>query len=167
MAVNGIILLGTVFLSFVFWAWLHEMAHVGMAHLLIGLERYEVEIYLWPREQDDGSWRWAWCRWYPKREPTEREKGWASLAPRFIDIIGASLVPCFWLAPEGWRWVWVVFMGGALVDAVVGSIGKSAKSDLKRASRRLGVNPWFLRIAGFGLVLVSVLVTLLQVVFST
>jgi hypothetical protein len=86
------------------------------------------------------------------------------LAPRVLGLLALCLLPLSALFPFAWlQAVWMVWWGAGLVDMAWGSVGSTEVSDLQRASKAMRWNPWFLRILGWTLVVVSF--TIMVVVF--
>lgn len=140
---------------FLLWSFLHEMLHVVMAEHRVGVRDWSINLI---PHRYKGSWRWASCTWVPAGEVSERDRVWISLAPRIPDVGAALLFPAFSYLPE-WAWAgWFILFGAGLVDLGVGSMGRSEHSDLRRAAESLEISPWWLRLAGWAVLVLSVVV---------
>lgn len=138
------------------WNAIHELSHLAMAHLLVGVDEYELKLY--PHRYKD-SWRFASFRYRPKRLPSAEETAAILLAPRIPNIISALVLPLVALLPIfSSLWIMgVVFWIGGLLDLWVGSWGAKSYSDLQRAAHHLGIDPGVLQRAGKLLIVLSVL----------
>lgn len=137
---------------FPFWALLHEVSHLLASHWLVGLKEWDLTIV--PRYKD-GRWLFARYEWIPVKEPTKGQYFIINLAPRIPNLIAAI---AFVFTP----WPLALFWVGGLIDLGVGSWGKSVKSDLRRASVNANINPWYLRIGGFTVIGLSVLIHIMR-----
>jgi len=152
MIIVGILL---AIASYFAWSYIHEMSHILAAKKTVGITKYELKIF--PHVDPVAGWRWAACRYWMKRQPTDKEEAQISLAPRIPDSL-AVIMFIFTGFMTGWpALLWGVFWGAGLVDLIVGSLGISQHSDLQRGANKLKWNPWALRISGFSGVVVSVL----------
>lgn len=132
--------------SFFTWAYIHEKSHILMAKYLVGLEWYKIKVY--PHIDKVAGFRWAACRYLPKRNPTPTEDALISLAPRLPGIVACALAPLFvFFASFGITpaLIWLIFWGSGVVDLINGSMGISQCSDLKKAVANLKISPWLLR----------------------
>lgn len=136
------------------WTCIHELAHLVAAKLIVGADL--IEFRPWPHTGDKG-FRWGSVSWFWYREPTAKESAFVSLAPRIPNLVAALLLPVSLLLPYPWSWIVGGFLGAGLVDFLNGSVGKSEHSDLRKASVRLQVSPWLLRVIGLVAILVSLL----------
>jgi hypothetical protein len=131
-----------------------------MAKWLAGAANTKVEIFMPPKRLDDGSWRWAQCQWTATKEITDGARAAISLAPRIPDMVAVIAFPFFGLFIVWVAAFWFLLMGGGCVDFIVGSIGKSAKSDLQKAALYLNVSVWPFRFVATMFVLYDILVGL-------
>jgi hypothetical protein len=144
--------LGLALPAYFLWSLLHELSHVAGAKLVVGVMRWDIRP--WPQFQE-GRLVWGYATYTLSRTPLQKEEAMILLAPRAADLVGVvgfGLTPLFagvWLA------VWGVLFGAGLVDLVVGSLGVSPASDLRRASEALGWSPWRLRLAGVAAAVLS------------
>ena len=142
--------------TFYLWAYIHEFSHLFMVKRLVGATESKISIHMPPMRLEDGSWRWARCQWKPVREAQPLERAAISLAPRIPDTLVVIAFPFFGLFPEWVAVLWFLFMGGGAVDFIVGSIGKSEKSDLKKAVTALDVSIWPFRFGAAVLVIYDI-----------
>jgi len=140
------------------WVFLHEGSHVvGLKVSGIGLESWKIKIL--PYRSVDGSYRFAGYTYKAKRKPNAGETVLIKLAPRLMNLVAVVLFPFGMFFSGVWSIVWFVVWGCGLIDLLVGSVGYSKSSDLVVASRAMELSPWVLRIVGFVLLLVTVLIT--------
>lgn len=136
------------FAAYCLWAAVHELSHALCAKAWAGAHSFQFR--LWPHCCGSG-FRWASVRYVPTRKRTGCQRALSALAPRLPDAAAAVALP--WLADLP---LWIsVLVGAGLVDLATGSIGRSSRSDLRVASRCLGINPWWLRAGGFLIVAAS------------
>lgn len=141
--------------TFVLWAVLHEGAHLLGARMAAPISAWSMR--LWPLRAEDGSWRWAESQWTWSEIPRLEIIGWVMLAPRLTGSLAGLMLPGAATLPENWMVVaWTVVWGGGVVDLAVGSMGIDRNSDLRRAAIALSLSPWFMRIGGWLLVVISV-----------
>lgn len=152
----------TVVPSYFLWTILHEVSHFLMYASFRKILRSSFKLY--PHVVPGKGFVWASVEVEYKGVLNSTEEIAVSLAPRILGFLALCLLPLASLFPFVWLQVgWVVFWGAGLVDFVVGSIGSSEESDLKKASKELGWNPWVLRILGWSLAIISA--TILVVAF--
>jgi len=139
----------TITLFFV-WSYVHEMSHIIAAKKIVGLEWYKIK--LWPHKYN-GSIRWASVTYAFKRKATEYERAVISIAPRIPGAVALIGMYCGFFM-TGWVQIaWMMFWGAGVIDFIYGSIGYSEYSDLRKAARGFGENPWKLRLYGLSGVL--------------
>jgi hypothetical protein len=139
--------------TFLLWAYLHELLHVVMADHQVGVKFWSINVI--PHRYKTG-WRWASASMSYHRQPQGREQAWIMLAPRLVNILPALAFPFFSYMPvEVWP-SWIVVFGGGLIDLWVGSWASKPFSDLQKAAAVLEVSPWWLRAAGWLVLLASV-----------
>lgn len=155
--VAGILALPVAFFG---WSAIHEMAHYLAARSFRKVTEPKFRIY--PHVDDPGGFRWASVTMYLEDPPlTPRESSWVSAAPRIPDAVAVLLTPfaAFWDPP--WAVVlWAILFGAGIVDLLVGSTGVSEFSDLRRWAASSGINPWILRLTGWGFGLTSATFTI-------
>lgn len=138
--------------AYFLWSVLHELSHIYAAKRLVGVTNWRIRP--WPQVRD-GTLLWGSAEYVLSRAASPREEAGILLAPRGLDLVGAIgfiMTPMF----QGpWFSVWGVLFGAGLLDLALGSLGISDISDLKRSSRALGWSPWYLRVAGFSVILLS------------
>ncbi|MHA1665942.1 MAG: hypothetical protein ACTSW7_01040 [Candidatus Thorarchaeota archaeon] len=133
------------------------MSHVYMAHKLIGITYWEINLIpKLPQEANSFRIQFASCFYTPGKLPTKKQQAAISIAPRIPDILGAIALPFTCYTSEPFSYFLMIFFGSALIDLFVGSLGMSKKSDLRKASNKLGLSPWWLRIFGFLTILCSI-----------
>lgn len=135
---------------FFLWSFIHELAHFRM------LKRFQPEATakyrIYPHVHERLGFVFASVTWENLQRPLEgSNRAWVSIAPRIPDTIGACLaLGCAWTL-SGWpAYVLTFLFGGSLLDMGYGSIGYNETSDLRRAAKGWGINPWVLRLAGWG-----------------
>jgi len=149
--------------SFVLWNLIHETSHALFAQRLAGAV---TRIKPWPhRVPPNGSWVFA-ATYYDsidkKLLALPRRRFWISLAPRIPDAVACLLVPVGLFLDGPWQAAWFVLLGAGAVDNIVGIIGASENSDLKKAANAYGWNPWLLRlVTAIPLILLAAALTLL------
>lgn len=132
--------------SFFLWAWIHEMAHVLAAKVTVGVEWYKINLL--PEKRGDTLY-WAYVQYKFHRPPEKGEEIFIHLAPRLFDLVAVICLPLIALLslPLFWKFAFSIILFGGIIDAIVGSIGKSTNSDLRRAcSSSFGL--WSMRVAG-------------------
>jgi hypothetical protein len=146
--------------TFYLWAYIHEFSHLWMAKRLVGATETKISIHMPPMRLEDGSWRWARYQWKPDREVKPLERAAISLAPRIPNIVGVVAFPFFGLFNEWVAAFWFLLMGGGAVDFIVGSLGISERSDLKRAVKALDVSIWPFRFGAAVLIIYDIVLGL-------
>jgi len=157
------IAVGLALPAYFLWLLLHEASHLVAVHLSVGLSSWH--IYLWPAKID-GHWVFGYSTWECKQPTSPEQKGMICLAPRAVDLVGAvgfGLTPLF--SGVGFI-VWGVLFGAGVVDLIVGSLGISPISDLRKASEVFAWSPWRLRLAGIGTAGLSVGAVVAQMVLG-
>jgi hypothetical protein len=140
--------------AYFIWTALHELAHYLMASRF--RETSNVKFKLYPHKDPGQDFVWASVEYTLTSALSPIETTAVMLAPRILGFVALCLLPLSALFPFMWlQAVWMVFWGAGLVDMAWGSIGYTATSDLQRAAKSMRWNPWFLRILGWSLVLVS------------
>ena len=95
------------------------------------------------------------------KEPTDEDKAWISIAPRFPGVLAAFMFVLTGFT-SGWlALIWAIFWGAGLVDMFVGSLGISQYSDLQKAAKGFGRVPLMFRLVGAATIVISVLATAL------
>ena len=74
-----------------------------------------------------------------------------------MNLIAVISFVFFSLFPIPWNYIWLIFWGAGLIDLLVGSLGISPYSDLRRAAESLNINPYILRVIGFALITLSII----------
>jgi hypothetical protein len=126
------------------WIAIHEYSHlIGLKLQPVKILRYA--IFPYPHKYKD---KFYWGRFHRMTDrPLElHEQRVVSFAPRIPDLAGMLILWVFLLlTPVAlWSVLIVVFLGGAVVDMITGSIGVSPNSDLRRYA---GSKTWIFRIA--------------------
>lgn len=154
-----ILILFTIFTYFI-WNTIHEASHLIAAHLQFRIKTWTINLI--PSLYKE-TIRWASCTFSPSRKPTNKEELIVDLAPRVPDLLAAIMFPlAFLFTPFTFLWfLWVIFWGAGLIDFLIGSIGTTSHSDLQRASRRLKINPIFIRLIGFNTIFLSIITFIL------
>lgn len=142
------------FPAYLLWSAIHELSHVGMVATTAGVKSWSIRLL---PHRIDGRFYWASARWETKRDPTPTEKAYIYLAPRIGGLAAVIMFPFFGAIPDPLvSGLWFAVLGGGIVDLIIGSIGYSEFSDLRRAADAWETSPWALRIPGMGIALVSV-----------
>lgn len=139
---------------FFLWAFIHEMAHVLTAMWLVGVKTWK--IHLLPQRNEYG-FTFAHCKWTWESPPTNLESGLISIAPRVPNIIACFAFMFFSFFSFPFNYLWFLIWGSGLIDMIWGSWGISETSDLRKASKYLGISPWTFRILGFSCIFISVI----------
>jgi len=147
-------------LCYVLWAAIHELSHVLMARLLVGISYWEINLIPKLKEAKHFRIQFASCFYIPLKRVNEKQQAAISLAPRIPDVLGAIALPFVSLMPAPTSYFMMVFCGSALVDLFVGSLGMSEKSDLRKAARNIDLSPWTLRLMGACVIIGTVFLTL-------
>lgn len=140
------------------WTALHELSHVALAKIFLNVVK--VNYWLYPH-YDNNNFYFARVQYFHdlSKDTTRLQESFIYLAPRVMNLIAAiSLVFFSWL-PTPWNYVWFIFWGAGLVDFIVGSLGISPYSDLRRAADALQINPYILRIGGFAIIALSIVLS--------
>jgi len=156
--VIGLIILGAfcAAISYVAWTYFHEISHVIAASKTAGITKYSINVFptFSPRLL------FGYCDYDLKRKLTAREQVIVSLAPRIPDAVAVLAFPVVGylgnVVDPAFAIMYGVFWGAGIVDLMVGSMGMSPHSDLRKAATDGNINPWKLRLAGWGAVLLSV-----------
>lgn len=138
-----------IFAILTYWAWIliHEFSHLFMAKKFLHVKEWTIIPY---PHIDKGTFFFARMIWvHTKKNISQKKRAAISLAPRIPNLFAALLLNLAWFLPKQIQWFWIIFCIGGLIDLAYGSIGKSERSDLKKASKALQINPWILRISGF------------------
>jgi len=151
--------------SYFLWTCLHELSHYFVLKMLRPITGAVFQLY--PHKDASGTFVWASVTAaYAGDFLSPKEEALRLLAPRFLDALAVVLLPLAGLLVLPWlQGVWMVFWGAGIVDLIVGSIGSTEISDLQRASKVLGWNPWILRVLGWTVAVLSVVVMILVFVF--
>lgn len=146
-------------LAYLLWAFVHEYSHVWTADRLVGVVHYTIDLR--PRRVN-GGFQWAHTRYYMIRPPKKWERVAILCAPRLPSFLACVLLPVgVALGLHGYMLLlWLVLMGGGVVDMITNSIAISTHSDLMRAAKTLGRSVWWFRLLGFSMVLASVVLAL-------
>lgn len=114
-------------LSYFLWAHIHEFAHLLTAKKLVGVKSYTMRIY--PHKHPTLGFVFASVSYeYARETMTEDERAWISFSPRIPNMVALILFPLTYdLDP-----LWVIMVGGGLVDTIRGSFIFSPTSDIKR-----------------------------------
>ena len=140
--------------SYFGWSYIHEMAHIIAAKKTVGLAKYELKIF--PHIDPTAGFRWAACKYWYEQKPTAGNQALISLAPRIPDALAVIMFALTGLM-SGWlALVWGIVWGAGIVDLIVGSIGYSQFSDLRKAAVSIEWDPWILRLAGFAAAAASI-----------
>ena len=143
------------------WSVIHEFSHLIAAKATVGVSEWEIKPY--PHIYN-GKLRWSGYYASLKKSPTKKQTAAIYLAPRVPDLAAASLLPWTVLLPAPVAFLAAAFCMAGLVDLFVGSLGISDLSDLKRAAKASGYSPWYLRMAGFGNIFLSLILLALVLV---
>lgn len=137
-------------LALLLWAYIHELCHVIMAKKLLGAT--DCKIIPYPHYYE-GHWYFARTQWVVMPEKiSDKYMAITLLAPRIPNLIAVTV---FSLYDNSF---WLVFWGVGLLDLFVGSLGITKQSDLRRGSELLGISPWWLRISGMSLLMMTIIV---------
>lgn len=143
--------------AYFIWTALHELSHYFVAGRFRQLSNVKFKLY--PHKDPGQDFVWASVEYTTSGMLSPIETTAVMLAPRALGLLALILLPLSALFPFMWlQAVWMVFWGAGVVDMAWGSIGYTATSDLQRAAKSMRWNPWFLRILGWSLVLVSVVI---------
>jgi hypothetical protein len=145
---------------YVLWTAIHELSHVLMARLLVGISYWEINLIPKIKEAKLLRIQFASCFYIPLKRSTKQQQAAISLAPRIPDVLGAIALPFVSLMPAPISYFMMVFFGSALVDLFVGSIGMSEESDLRKAAENIDLSPWTLRLMGACIIIGIVFLTL-------
>ena len=156
LTVEVLILLPLVLIT---WNFIHEGSHLlAASYFGKGLKEYKIKPY--PHRYKDG-FRFAGCYWTSNEKISTRNRAFVSLAPRVADLLAVlfllllaplhSIISIFIFIPL------VMLFGAGLVDFFVGSIGNSPNSDLARAAKGLNISEQYIRIPGFSIITLTVL----------
>ena len=150
--------------AFFLWSAIHELSHYLMARAFRRVTWVSFKIY--PHTHQITGFRWASVVWnYEGPDITSREQAAISSAPRIPDLLASIALPIgAWFIEGTWLGVWLVLLGGGLVDLAVGSIGANKYTDLQRCAVGIGVSPWLLRVIGWSVVVVVASVTIAGVI---
>lgn len=142
------------------WTAAHEFSHYLVAKIFVNL--YDVKWWLYPHKDEAGNFYFAKVQWNWDTEPDSPVKNAAIfLAPRIMNIISAVALPFASLLPLSWMIAWIIFWGAGIVDFIIGSLGMSELSDLRKASVYLNLDPNILRVFGFVTIGISLLLCIL------
>lgn len=140
--------------AFFVWAAIHELSHARAARKL-GATGFRFKLY---PHLSGGRLVFA-CVSYTLPAGVLDTVG-VHLAPRVPDLVASLLFPLTgfqnYLEWSGWQTALAVLAAGGVVDLLVGSLGLSASSDLRRAAVRAEAPPNALRIPGLLMVGLSV-----------
>lgn len=164
-----ITILCTLPFGYFIWTMIHELSHLWMVKRFVRLESWSIKPYPHYRDVGDGKKQFSFAAVYWRLEPdqfmTNKQLATISLAPRIGDIIAVIALPFAVLFSSGVLfWIWISFWFCGLVDLFIGSLGIRDNSDLRRASNYLKINPWLLRIAGMGDIVLSVVLTVVLLI---
>lgn len=144
-----------ILVSWFLWNIIHEASHVLAAKIFGDVKSWTIKPY---PHKNNGSFRFAGAYWtWDGDPPADGARGFIDLAPRIMDVVAIELliVALFISGPA--QILLLIFCAGGIIDLFVGSIGYSENSDLKKAAKRLDINPWKIRISGFVFCLLGVL----------
>ena len=146
--------------TYFLWSFLHETSHL-LAYFAT-TKVYKWRMKFWPHI-DNGRLRFGALRVQCDYISLQREWG-IGLAPRMLGGLAcvAFALCAQWLGGLGLAAVGTVACGG-VVDTLFGSIGWSDRSDVVKAARSLGVDPWAIRIPGIMVAAASVVAFVLGV----
>ena len=137
------------------WTAVHELSHAFAVSRFRQVVEYRFRLY--PHRTDGGRFVFASVQYpYVGVALDGGEQAAVSLAPRLPNLVALVLAPLGACLP--WPTVgcaWSVLLGAALIDLVVGSVGWSVESDLRRAADALEIPGWPLRVTGFSLAAVA------------
>jgi len=137
------------------WTALHELSHVAVAKMFLNIVK--VNYWLYPH-YDNNNFYFARVQYFHDIAEISRTKeALIYLAPRFMNLIAAISFVFFSYFPVPWNFVWLIFWGAGLVDFIVGSLGISPYSDLRKASEALQISPDVLRVCGFLVIALSII----------
>lgn len=109
---------------------LHELSHVFMAELLVGVRSYKINLFP-HRSPSLGSVSASVSIWY-ERNPSEKEEAWVAFAPRVYDLLSCVA----FLSTEN-PIIFALSCGG-LADLFIAST-EIGKSDLLVYSKNWGL----------------------------
>ena len=142
-------------LAWFLWTALHETSHVIAAHSFAKLT--DIKWWLYPHRDEAGNFYFAKVQWNWNAEPASPiHNAIIYLAPRVMDIVAAIALPFAVIFSVPWMIAWIIFWGSGIVDFIVGSLGISEYSDLKRAATHLTIDPNIIRIIGFAIISISI-----------
>jgi len=147
------------------WTLAHEASHVIVANIVA--EITDVKWWLYPHKDEAGNFYFAKVQWlWDPNEVKPNELALIYLAPRLMNIVAALALPFAALFPLPWMIAWIIFWGAGIVDFFVGSMGINEYSDLKRAAAALNIEPNIIRITGFSVIGLSVILCFLLIGLS-
>ena len=124
------------------WTFLHELAHLISAKLLVGVNKWEIDVPLIPTKSDDVLTHGK-CALTFKRKPKVYEKFLVYLSPKILELLAFV----FWL----YFLINVNIVGAMLfahpVITYISDIFNNCKGcDVVETSNFSGINHWILRL---------------------
>ena len=148
-------------MTFFLWTTIHELSHIAAAMIVGNVEEWSIKPY--PNKAKDGHWRFASASWIWKGgAPSLKRQGMVNVAPMFSSTFAISLVSITFFLTGIAKMLMLIFCAGAVINLISGSTGLSEFSDLKRASKRLSINKWIIRVGGFATAAVGAFLVLLS-----
>lgn len=145
----------TAIASIFIWNVIHEMSHILMAMIVGNIKDWSIKPY--PHIKNGNfifaGAEWTWIEPIPNREG----KAFVGIAPRIANILAAFLSIIGIVLTGMFQIIWLILCFAGMVDLIVGSLGISETSDLKKVSSNLEISPWWLRISGFTIAVVSII----------
>ena len=142
-------------LAWFLWTVAHEGSHVLTAQAVSNLT--DIKWWLYPHRDESGNFYFAKVQWsWDPSKVSELQNAAVYLAPRVMNTVASIMLPLAFLLPISWMVAWIIFWGAGIIDFIVGSLGISEYSDLRRSASYLKINPNTLRIIGFALIIFSI-----------
>ena len=146
--------------SFFLWSTIHEISHIAGAKLVSKVESWKIMPY--PHFKD-GNFRFGGMELKYKAEnfPSKSRQAVFNLAPRIANLISIGLLFVALALTGTFQIIWLIVCFAGTIDLIVGSLGISELSDLRKAATNINISPWVLRISGLVLSALSILIVLL------
>jgi len=142
--------------SWVLWNVIHEMSHVMAANLVGNVKSWKIKPY--PHKYN-GKFRFAGAYWiWDGPSPAKEAQGLISLAPRLSNFVAIELAFLTFLLSGTAKMFLLIFCAAGVIDLIVGSIGYSDGSDLRKAADKLEVNPWRIRAIGLAISAIGIII---------
>ena len=103
------------------WTAIHELSHLLMAQLLVGVEKI-LSFKIWPHKDSVHGWRWGGVSFTHSEEITDSQQVAIKMAPRIPELVSIMLIPL----ASGYA---LVFILGGMVGMVTAMFSISKSSD--------------------------------------